>query len=166
MIRGPGAVISTYKCLLKLQNHPVSNYVLLLFYRRNMRPERPSNLPTATQRESGWARTRTHDSPPNTYVLTHHGRLTFNSAETERLDIPLLSVSLACIIPSLLPFISWPRLWVLLSAASKTLSPLWSICISDNDKERLVIYKEVETCFVCEDTSIFWYSLFFLKMYL
>ena len=166
MIRGPGAVISTYKCLLKLQNHPVSNYVLLLFYRRNMRPERPSNLPTATQRESGWARTRTHDSPPNTYVLTHHGRLTFNSAETERLDIPLLSVSLACIIPSLLPFISWPRLWVLLSAASKTLSPLWSICISDNDKERLVIYKEVETCFACEDTSIFWYSLFFLKMYL
>lgn len=165
MIRGPGTVISTYKCLWNLQNHPVSNCVLLLFYRRNMRPERPSNLPTATQRESGWATTRTHDSPPNTYVLTHHGRLTFSSAETERLDGPLLSVSLAHIIPSLLPFISWPRLWVLLNAASKTLSPLWSIRISD-DKERFVIYKEVETCFVCEDTSVFWYSLFFLKMYL
>lgn len=95
MIRGPGNVISAYKCLLNLQNHPVSNYILLLFYRWNMRPERPSNLPTATQRESGWARTGTHDSPPNTYVLTHHGRMTLNSAETERLDGPLLSASLA-----------------------------------------------------------------------
>lgn len=86
----------------------MSNYTLFLFYRWDTRPERPSNLPIATQRESGWARTGTHDFPPNTCVLTHHGRLTVSSAETERLGGPLLSISL--VLTHSLSYLSSPDL--------------------------------------------------------
>ena len=126
----------------------MSNYTLFLFYRWDTRPERPSNLPIATQQESGWAGTGTHDFPPNTYVLTHHGRLTVSSAETKRLDGPLLSFSL--VLTHSLSYLSSPDLnYGFCSVLPLRLSlhfeaSAFQIMI----RKDLWFIKRVETCFV------------------
>ena len=126
----------------------MSNCTLFLFYRWDTRPERPSNLPIATQQESGWAGTGTHDFPPNTYVLTHHGRLTVSSAETKRLDGPLLSFSL--VLTHSLSYLSSPDLnYGFCSVLPLRLSlhfeaSAFQIMI----RKDLWFIKRVETCFV------------------
>lgn len=150
--------------LLNLHNLPVRDYLLFPFYRWKKWDQRGPVTCLLSQRESGWARIGTHESPSDTYALTHHGRLPLNMAETEGQDSPLLSVAWRSLLP--LSYLSSPDL----SYGFCSVLPLrhsfhfWSNCISDNDAERFVIYKELETCFVREETGVFWYSLFFLKI--
>ena len=78
-----------------------------------------------------------------------------NTAETEGQDSPLLPVAWHSLLR--LSYLSSPDL----GYGFGPVLPLRhsfhfrSICISDNDEERLVIYKELETCFVREETGVF-----------